>query len=643
MRLATVVLTASMAGALSIAAQSPLAPPSSTQAREFPDPVPRDQKVDHFVLSVDGQRTYFVNSTGDVWLSDRALRTSARVAGGPMWDLNLSPTGDALAYTKGGARRGDQYVWVLGLNPATGLAVGAERQLSGHQGDVPSVSPDGKLVAFARDDSTGVGQSVVVVPIAGGSERVVAPALPSSVANIRWTPDGKTLYFGVNPPVACVPEWSCLPLAEPLRQPAGTIRRVEVAGGALTTVATGRGVSPGLSPDGTTLMYLDTGSTRRWVVANADGTRRDTMVLPPTQTPSSWLRGSTVLIASGGSIRRLRTMSLADGRAQTVVDGADTLSDPSWSPDGKLMMIVARGAPRAELRILNADGSPQRTVPLPENFAYGTAWSPDQRWIAYIGSGEKPPARIAAIELASGRSRPLYDLTNNQFVSFRWFGDSRAIVLAETFDRPENTRRVAFRTVDLDGKTAPLREFPLGPPPSVGLLIDDATAIVMQNRQTGYRLMRLNGDGAERDVLAGRAGDSPGAVSQDGQWLTVRRAPVGAEGAQTSVLELTRVDGSAHRTIPVPFLTAGGNNPLVVPGGNDLIVVEARRPDGDSGVYLLSANTQAVRKLFTYSPQFGPPQLTISPDGRSLVYLITESVPPSLLTMDLAVARGGDR
>src|SRR6185295_7873822 len=194
------------------------------------------------------------------------------------------PAGDAIAYTKAGGGRGDQFVWVLALNPATGLARGDERQLSTHQGDVPSISPDGKLVAFARDDASGVGQSIVVAPLLGGQERVVVAALPSSVANIRWTPDGKTLFFGVNPPVACVPEWSCLPLNQDLRQPPGTIRRVAATGGAVTTVLTARGLVPGLSPDGTTLLYFDPGPPRRWIVANADGTKRSTVLdLSPAQ------------------------------------------------------------------------------------------------------------------------------------------------------------------------------------------------------------------------------------------------------------------------------------------------------------------------------------------------------------------------
>ena len=149
------------------------------------------------------------------------------------------------------------------------------------------------------------------------------------------------------------------------------------------------------------------GSTRRWVVANADGTKRDTVTLPPVQTPAGWLRGSTVLLASSGNLRRLRTMSLADGQSRVVEDGADVLLDPSWSPDGTRMATMARVPPHAELRIRNSDGSPQRTWPLSEIFASNTAWSPDQRWIAYIGSNDSPTARVGVVEVATGQTRQL--------------------------------------------------------------------------------------------------------------------------------------------------------------------------------------------------------------------------------------------
>jgi len=161
---------------------------------EWHDVFPPNARVEQFAVTSNGTRAYYTTPTGDVWLSDRDAKQSTRIIAGNVWDLPVSSSGDALAYTRVGDVRQEQFVWVLPLDRKSGLASGSERRVSAHTGDGPSISPDGKWLAFGRDDPTGVGQSVVVLPIGGGPERVVAAALPSGVANIRWTPDGKTLY-----------------------------------------------------------------------------------------------------------------------------------------------------------------------------------------------------------------------------------------------------------------------------------------------------------------------------------------------------------------------------------------------------------------------------------------------------------------
>src|SRR4051812_49004921 len=187
--------------------------------REVKNVVPAAAAVEQFVMTPDSARTYYRVSTGGVWMYDRHTNTASPVTDAAVWDLAISPTKDVLAYTKVGETRREQHVWVLPLSPATGLPSGKERKVSTHAGDVPTISPDGKWIAFARDDETGVGQSVVVVPVAGGAERIVASTLPAGVSVIRWTPDSKTIYFGVNPPVPFTCAESCLSGARETRPP----------------------------------------------------------------------------------------------------------------------------------------------------------------------------------------------------------------------------------------------------------------------------------------------------------------------------------------------------------------------------------------------------------------------------------------
>jgi Tol biopolymer transport system component len=358
-------------------------------------------------------------------------------------------------------------------------------------------------------------------------------------------------------------------------------------------------------------------------------------MLPPAQTLVGWLSGSTALVASGGNVRRMRAVSLAGGPSRVLADDAEQLFEPSWSPDGSLMITIARTTPHAELRLQHADGSGARTVSLPEQYAFGATWSPDQKRIVYVGLSDTQNSHVSIVELASGRAEPLFDLRADENVSLRWLPDSHTLILTETIGRPDTGRRVAFRKLEPGGATSVLREITLGPLPGGGMSVDDTTAVVRQNAQDGYHALRLNGDGPDRDILPPPARDASAAsLSADARWLIFRHGP--APGESGSVVELYRVDGTDHKTISVPFQV--GPNPKMIPGGTDLIALESARATGESGVYLVSG-AQPPRQLFTYSSQNLPPDVAISPDGRTLLYLLVETVPPSIRTMDVS-ARG---
>jgi Tol biopolymer transport system component len=603
-----------------------------------PGILPADATTELLVLTADGERTYFLNRAGEVWLFDRARQTSAYVVGGKPWDLTVSPARNALAYSRSGGNDTSHHVWVIPLDPRTGLAAGPERRLTTSPGDVPSMSPDGKWVAFARDDPTGVGQSIVVVPIEGGSERVVVASLPSSVDHIRWAPDGASLYFGVNPPVACVPAFSCLAVPSPALENVATIQRVALTGGQVSVVATARSVVaavapsawPGLSPDGTLVVYSDP-AARLITVADTGGTPLGNFVLGPADTVAGWLSGSTLLIRSARTVRRIRSASPVDGSPRLLFESGDQLTSPAWSPDGKTIAIVRcpGGAP-CELQLLNGEGAPQRTVPLTEGFATGVAWSPDQRWISYLGA---PPARFAALDLATGRVAQLADMRQSPGGTASWLPDSQHVILAESRGN-QAERHVLFQQIDLSGKSKLLLDLSLTGA-GTATAIDASTAVIARSPGPEYRLVSL-GDGAERVILAGSEGTSPLPVlSRDRQWLAVRRG--------ASVLDVLRIDGSSRVTIELPFVIAGDQASVaILPDANELLVIEAPRADAEPGVYRVTAASKAVKRLFTYSGRATRAEMSMSPDGRTMLFTTAEALPTSIATMDLASFRKSD-
>ena len=91
-----------VAGAIGVLGLASLLAQSNPPATDLPGVLPADGSTESFVLTPDGQRTYYVNTTGEIWVFDRAQKTTARIATGRAWDLAVAPTRDALVYTRAG-------------------------------------------------------------------------------------------------------------------------------------------------------------------------------------------------------------------------------------------------------------------------------------------------------------------------------------------------------------------------------------------------------------------------------------------------------------------------------------------------------------------------------------------------------------
>jgi Tol biopolymer transport system component len=288
---------------MSLAAQVP----APAQVR-LSDALPIGVRPKVFSATADAQHTYYSDSIGQIWVYDHASNTNNHIVTGTQWDLTVAPSGNALAFTRGESNSREQFVWVVRLDSKSGLALSAAARITKFQGDSPAISPDGRFVAYARDDSTGVGQSLVVAPVPPekGVERVLVSSLGAGMNNIAFSHDGKTIFFGVNAPVACNPDWSCLPprVATPMAM--GTVRRVDVRTGAVTVLAPTRAFWPGLSPDGALMVYRDsTVSGIRFVLADSAGNRIDTIKLLPRQTLEGWFGAGTLAISGPVTPARL--------------------------------------------------------------------------------------------------------------------------------------------------------------------------------------------------------------------------------------------------------------------------------------------------------------------------------------------------
>jgi Tol biopolymer transport system component len=625
----------------SLAAQAP-APPPPPQTR-LTDVLPGDVRVTQMVLTPDARRVYYGDSARAIWMYDRADKRNVRLADGEAWDLTVSAAGNALAFKRTAEGSADQHVWVLPLDARTGAATGPARRASERQGDTPAISVDGKWLAFAADDSVGVGQGVVIVPVSGGPERVVVPFMRASVSNIRWSPDGRSLYYGVNPPVACDPEWSCLPLREEFKQTTGSIHRVTVDGKSQSTIAPKvTGGWPGLSADGSLLAYAEGGFPGRMIVADTTGKQLGSFPLVPRQTAEGWVNGSTLLFSDRGDTRRLRSYSMADGSRQLLDDAVDPITEATWSPDGAMISSIRCSPSACQLRLNRADGTPRTSIDLPDRFANASTWAPDQRFIAYIGGLPNADRYVTTVEVATGKVQRLATVRFTGALLV-WLPDSQGLVLSATIGAGA-TRHASFQRIELNGATRTLREFVLGPAPNLALAVDSKTALIYVAGE--LKRFTFDGDSVETPLLpkgTGRVVPPYPTASNEMARLAFRssRTPDG----DLNVIDVVARDGSGRTTIELPFQMLNGPTGLrMLPGGSQLVVMGFPwQEERDVGVYLVTIETKAVKKLFTIPISSFTGELSLSPDGRTVTYVTNDLTTPRVYTMDLSSLRTNGR
>jgi Tol biopolymer transport system component len=520
-----------------------------------------DHRTTDPAISADGRRIYYWQDGPDLYLFDRVSRRFSRVlantaGAGP--NLALSRAGDRLAFTRSAEGGGDQQLWILSLDPATGLARGEPRPASRLAASAPAFSPDGRWIAFATPTSR-TAKNLIVVPANGGPERIVTET-QGDVWPIEWV-RSDSIYFGIS-------------FQEKENALRNGVYRVSAAGGkpqlVLRTVAWGG--YPGLSPDGRLL--LGYGST--WdtvIVASAAGKRLQAYSPNPEYiTPGVWSTGGKAVGSRASKIRVVRVVDLDNGEVRTVSDTAE-LIDPIWSPDGH-RVATARRSPASMLVSDLATGARQ-SIPLenPEGIEAPSHWSPDGRLIAYrdIRGG------INLIDPATSKVRMLV-ATSGRGPWARWRSDSRAILYGvEAYAETDSIRKIDIHEVTIDGRDRLLHTLSTrcGGANACGKIIDDSLMSTWTWSTGEYLVTNFRTRGAPRVVYARDGLKAPQVppvptFSSNGRWMAVRRQ---SSTDQSWSIELMHSDGTAHRSVPVSFpVTSGAVNPWISDDGSELIV-----------------------------------------------------------------------
>ncbi|HVV82074.1 MAG TPA: hypothetical protein VHE35_03300, partial [Kofleriaceae bacterium] len=215
--------------------------------------------------------------------------------------------------------------------------------------DAPSVSPDGRLLAFASDAEQPEHYRIYVQPIGGGPRRALTrPDQAIAHSSVRWARDGAAvLAIDTGHGNAIVR----VPVAGGAQEVdfAGPAFGVDDCGGRLAVVA-----APPDCPGCSALEVVAPGQPPRELAREAPGPRVGWLRCDPAGTRAVYVERAGYTMSAD-----VWMISLADGaRLRLTDDGANNL-DPVFTADGRAVLFTStRGGPANLWELPLAGGAP---------------------------------------------------------------------------------------------------------------------------------------------------------------------------------------------------------------------------------------------------------------------------------------------
>ena len=401
---------------------------------------------------------------------------------------------------------------------------------------------------------------------------------------------------------------------------------------------------PAASPDGKTVAFIAPANGRRqvWVRLLAGGaplqvTRDDADHEHPRWAPDS----SSLIYFSGaakeGDPGTLWEVSALGGTPRRI---ASSQGEGDISHDGRRIATFRIQDNRTVLAILERDGSKvQRVKQLPALAEFGSPrWSPDDRWIAFVGAVEIAFNRAVYVMDAAGDGEPKAVANAQNIQGLAWLPDSSGLVYASSAGSTMTYPPIFnLRTVSRDG--GPERQLTFG---DVSYVQPD---IVAAGKLFASRV-RMQSD-IWRFPVAGTPADNVknGAriTQQTGQVQTPSASPDGKEvvylsdsGGHVNVW-VAKVDGSSTRQITFerdPAVVIG--IPVWSPAGDRIVMIQSR--SGTNSEWLINPDGSGLRELVPRGAG-----AAWSGDGRWLYYYTSTSASQTSTCIEKIPIDGGPR
>lgn len=460
----------------------------------------------------------------------------------PMW----SADGKSVYFVSD--RSGAQNVWIKGAGGA-----GSARQITNFKsGRVlwPSMSADGRLIAFEHDfevwtlDTTSDHASRVNIsrrgaPAAVGVEHMT---LAEDFAELALSPDGKKVAFVVRGDVFAAS-----------------------------------------SKDG------------------GDAARISRT--PAAEAYISWTPDSRKLVYSSDreGVGHLFLYDFATQAETRLTNGTDADHSARFSPDGKFLAFV-RGD--TELRLLDVASKQERVLAKglfdrpPFAGAPPFAWSPDNKWLAYLTAGTKLFTNVNVVDVTAATNRPISFVANSFASTVSWSPDGKTVF----FDTGQRTEPRQVARIDLLPRTPQFREDqfrdlfreePVKPAPPARETPAPAPDVAPADAaaEPDDKAVRVVFDDIRRRLTFLPIGIDAGSqrISPDGKTLVVTARAAGQVNLYTfSIDELSREPAVARQLTSTP---GAKSDAQFTPDGKEVFYLEQGR------ISVITVDSRQSRRL----------------------------------------------
>jgi serine/threonine protein kinase len=441
-------------------------------------------------ISPDGKFVAFLSDRDglfDAWIGQVGGGGFLNISRGRIPDL-VTPFADPIGFSEDGAN-----LWLLDLSDRPAKiwlvpTIGGERHLFSRRG-VAGVqwSPDrSRLLYF---EGAKPGDPVFLADRNGQNEREIFTGKKGFHNHyIRWSPDGRFVYFASGIPPFDMDLWRIRPEGGTAEQL--THHRADVVSPAFLDQKTV--IYAVREPDGSSKLYAMDLEGRiphqvnlgvedyLSVAASADGRRLVATVANPTR--GLWSAPISDAIVDDSALRpvRLATVRAASPRygpdfflylsshggpegLWKYKDGAETelwkgnegavAAAPSVSPDGTRVAFVLRGEKHGGLYVMSTDGTDARGIGGTLDVRDAPSWSPDGKWIA-VSARDGDNISLYKVPVDGGAPVRLAD---GMFINPVWSPDGSVILYS---DASKGAAWVWLGGVSPEGRKVDLPEAP---------------------------------------------------------------------------------------------------------------------------------------------------------------------------------------